>query len=130
VSEVGCRRSLRRGDLRDAQPAAHALPGATRQEWAGAMNGNDEQARRERRSALALQFHQEVITWSAEKLRRAYAQPEAVSAAEQYGTQAEAIEAARQMALRDGAERVILRQDGKIRERSSYGDKASRQRKG
>lgn len=42
----------------------------------------NEQERREARSRLAEQFAAEVATWPAEKLRRCYAQPEAVQAAE------------------------------------------------
>lgn len=42
----------------------------------------NEQEQRERRLQLAKQFAAEVATWSSEKLRRCYAQPEAVAAAE------------------------------------------------
>ncbi len=42
----------------------------------------DEQARRVARADLAEQFAAEVDTWPAEKLRRCYAQPEAVAKAE------------------------------------------------
>lgn len=42
----------------------------------------EEDARRQRRMALAEQFSREVATWPPEKLRRALAQPEAVLRAE------------------------------------------------
>lgn len=42
---------------------------------------SDEQERRERRLARAKQFAEETASWSSEKLRACYAQPEAVAAA-------------------------------------------------
>lgn len=47
------------------------------------MNERDEQARRERRLELAERFAREVASWSSEKLRSTYAQPEAVRRAEE-----------------------------------------------
>jgi hypothetical protein len=43
---------------------------------------DDADERRQKRLALAKLFAVEVATWSSEKLRRCYAQPDAVEAAE------------------------------------------------
>lgn len=47
------------------------------------MNERDEQERRQRRLDLAGRFAQEVSTWSSQKLRMTYAQPDAVRRAEE-----------------------------------------------
>lgn len=47
------------------------------------MNDRDEQERRERRLELAERFAREVASWSSQKLRMTYAQPEAVRRAEE-----------------------------------------------
>ena len=64
-------------------PLDNALARMPFRSFEGATMHSDEQERRERRLERAERFAREVSSWSSQKLRMTYAQPEAVRAAEE-----------------------------------------------